>query len=40
MLLKDSHSALISQLNDIQDSVDEQLGDDMDGDDFDMDLFQ
>ena len=40
VLLKDSHSALISQLNDIQDSVDEQLGDDMDGDDFDMDLFQ
>ena len=39
VLLKDSHSAIQDQLNEIQDSVDEQMGDDL-PDDFDLDLFQ
>ena len=39
VLLKDSHSAIQNQLNEIQDSVDEQLGDEL-PEDFDLDLFQ
>ena len=39
VLLNDSHSALQNQLNEIQDSVDEQLGDEL-PEDFDLDLFQ
>ena len=39
VLLKDSHTAIRDQLNEIQDSVDEQLNDDL-PDDFDLDLFQ
>ena len=40
VLLKDSHSALTNQLNEIQDCVDDQLGDDLSENDFDMDLFK
>ena len=40
VLLKDSHTAIRDQLNEIQDSVDEQLNTDDLSDDFDLDLFQ
>ena len=44
VLLKTSHTELADRLNELQDSVDEQLGDDpgdiVVGDDFDLDLFK
>ncbi len=41
-LMKTSHTELTDRLNELQDSVDEQLGDDeiVVGDDFDLDLFK
>lgn len=36
VLLKDSHSALTNQLNEIQDCVDDQLADDLDDDEYDL----
>ncbi len=40
VLLKDTHSALTNQLNEIQDCVDEQLGDELSDDGFDLDMFK